>query len=130
VIFFLFVHTTDGNGKLTTVNWKKSILFEVDRTYMENSTIIASDYKQEYSHLNGIHVTRITRTDIARGIVSIGKTHWMQHLRTPRRSFFDFIHYWSGLQSYVVESPQLSLSPLFSQLDGSEKGSKSYQIGM
>lgn len=73
---------------------------------------------------------RISRMDIARGTVSIGKSHWLQHFKNPRRTFFDFAHYWTGLQNCIIVSPTLRLDPSFERLDGSDKGVKSYQIGM
>lgn len=97
---------------------------------MSNSKIIVSAYKDEFLHLNGSLDMRISHTDIARGIVSIGKSHWLQHLKNPRRTFFDFAHYWTGLRNCIAVNPTLRLDPSFERLDGSEKGVKSYQFGM
>ncbi len=97
---------------------------------MPNSTIIIDGYLNSYQHLNGTHPFRISKTDIARGLLSIGKTHWLQHVKRPDRVILDFVHNWTGLQSYLREFPRLHITQRYLDLDGTEKMAKSYQIGM
>jgi hypothetical protein len=80
--------------------------------------------------LNGQKQTRISKIDIARGLLSIGKTHWTQYLRDPRRNIVDFLHYWTGLDRFINENPDLTISADYASLDLSDKILKSYQIGM
>ncbi len=97
---------------------------------MENATIIVTNYKSSYARLNGNIDAHISKIDIARGIVSIGKTHWNQYLTSPTRSLIDFLHYWTGLVPFLNERPDLSLTADFASLDMTDKGQKSYLIGM
>lgn len=97
---------------------------------MDNSTIIISDYINRYSSLNGTRRTRISKIDIARGILSIGKTHWTQYLKSSGRVINDFLHHWTGLRPFINENPNLTINSNYVQLDLSEKILKSYNIGM
>lgn len=95
-----------------------------------NTKIIITNYKDSYANLNGERHIRISKIDIARGLFSIGKTHWTQYLKTPRQSLFDFVHYWTGLDRFINENPELTITANYADLDLSEKIVKSYQIGM
>lgn len=97
---------------------------------MSNVTIKVSAYTGAYSKLNADHAMNINKYDIARGIISIGKTHWSQQFRDPIRTINDFVHQWTGLNTYVQLRPKLCLDPSFLLLDGSDKNNKSYNIGM
>jgi len=97
---------------------------------MPNSTIIIDGYIGNYADLNGQHPFRISKTDIARGLITIGKTHWLQYAKRPDRTILDFVHHWTGLSSYLRDFPNLRITQRYKDLDGSEKVAKSYQIGM
>jgi len=97
---------------------------------MSNTTIHITNYKDGFVNLNGQRQTRISKIDIARGLLSIGKTHWTQYLRDPRRTLVDFLHYWTGLDRFINENPDLTITADYVALDLSDKILKSYQIGM
>lgn len=97
---------------------------------MTNTKIIISNYINFYAALNGNRQTKISKFDIARGILSIGKTHWTQYLKTSRRTITDFLHYWTGLDPFINERPDLVINSKYASLDRSEKILKSYHIGM
>jgi len=97
---------------------------------MGSATLKITNYKNTYAYVNGDITTNITKIDIARGILSIGKTHWNQYLINPRRNLLDFLHYWTGLEPFLEESPLLRFNSSFAALDTSDKSPKSYNIGM
>jgi hypothetical protein len=99
-------------------------------TTLTNSTIIISGYKNTYAHLNGAIQTRISKFQIALGFLSIGKTHWKEYVKSPGKTFWDFMNYWSGLERFLIQNPRLRINEDYINLDRTEKTSKSYLIGM
>src|SRR5664279_925505 len=97
---------------------------------MTNTTIIASNYTNAYASLNGSTQTKISKFDIARGMLSIGKTHWTQYFKSSKRTLNDFLHYWTGLVPFLNERPDLIINSNYAGLDLSDKILKSYHIGM
>lgn len=97
---------------------------------MNNTTIHITNYKGSFANLNGQRQSRITKIDIARGLLSIGKTHWSQYLKSPRQTVVDFLHYWTGLDRFINVNPELTITTDYSNLDLSDKVLKSYHIGM
>jgi hypothetical protein len=97
---------------------------------MNNTTIIISNYMNSYASLNGSKQTKISKFDIARGILSIGKTHWTQYIKSSRRTLNDFLHHWTGLVPFINERPDLVINSNYASLDLSDKILKSYHIGM
>jgi hypothetical protein len=91
----------------------------------------ASGYANNYNHLNGERTLNISNCAIARGIVTIGKTHWLQYFQNPIEILNDFVHHVTGLNTFLTtERGNLVLTSRFSQLDQSEQRIKSYNIGM
>lgn len=97
---------------------------------MANTNIIITNFTGTYANLNGNRETIITKLDIARGIVSIGKLHWNEYLKSPGKTFFDFFHELTGFMYYVNVKPKLIINQNFTNLDPTDKGLKSYSIGM
>jgi hypothetical protein len=97
---------------------------------MPNVNINISDYTGEYASINGTKSNTITVMDIARGMVSIGRTHWAQKFRRPALLLNDLVHEWTGLRKLMNNYPKLTNNSRFAALDPTDKGRKSYIIGM
>lgn len=96
-----------------------------------NTYVVITNYKGHFRHINNAKKwLTISKLDIARGLLSVGKTHWAQYLINPRKTLVDFIYYWASLEMVITDKPKLTLSEGFINLDMSDKVLKSYQIGM
>jgi len=96
---------------------------------MSNTNLRIADYKNSYASLNGSYNLKITRFDIARGFISIGKKHWSQKY-LDKVSLFDLLSFWSAIRFRIDEKPFLVINKRFEELDASKKNDKSYSIGM
>lgn len=97
---------------------------------MNNCTVQVTGYSGDYTHFNGIRQTRITKADIAWGLLTLGKSHWLQYFSSPFVTLNDFIHNYTGLNTYLTEAPELMWTTRFETLDASDKRIKSYNVGM
>jgi len=98
---------------------------------MGQVTVIVSGFTGHFQGFNGNHTLNITNTDIARGIITIGKTHWLQYFKNPMEILNDLVHHFTGLSTFVTTTNgQLCITARFRNLDASDQRIKSYNIGM
>ena len=98
---------------------------------MGRVTILASGFIGRYNILNRNHLLHITNVDIARGLVTLGKDHWLQYFKNPIEILNDFGHHLLGLNTYIkTTNSNLHITNRFRSLDPSDKRIKSYNIGM
>mgnify|MGYP001240524859 CR=1 FL=1 len=92
---------------------------------MDNTIVVISEFKKNFKSLNGKHLINITILDIARGYISIGKSHWNKRIKNIKTNGC-----WSEFYGNLEEYPKLRITSEFEKLDSTDKGIISYKLGM
>ena len=98
---------------------------------MANIEITCRNFAGAHAGLNGTHNRDVSRRAIFRAVITVGFQRYKDLFRPGWRNFFH--RFGIGLSAFSLleqRSKNLCLSPAYSKLDMSEKGTSSYWFGM